>query len=335
MALLSVLDLSPVTGDATQAQAVRDTLEVVKAAERLGYHRFWVAEHHNIRGLGSPAPEVLIAAMSQITSRIRLGSGGVMLVNHSPLKVAEVFMELEALAPGRIDLGVGRALGTDPRTGAALRSAGSEAFPQYLALLSDWLLDASGRKPIPDEHRLHDIRANPSGPNCPELFMLCSSADSAAFAGQMGLGMVFAEFIARADGDQAVEVYRRAFEPSEFRREPWAGVALIAFAAETAEDAWRLDAPRRAGSVAMLEGQRQRFPAIDEAEAFLAERRGAPLLAAVEARTLASDAQTIRGKLRDKARASQADEVFVLSSGPTLADRVRSLELIAAQGASV
>src|SRR5579883_601119 len=164
MARLSVLDLSPVTGQATQAQAVRDTLEVARAAERLGYHRFWVAEHHNIAGLGSPAPEVLIAAMSQITSKIRLGSGGVMLVNHSPLKVAEVFMELEALAPGRIDLGLGRALGADPRTGAALRSAGSEAFPQYLALLSDWLLDASGQRPITDEHRLHDVRANPSGP---------------------------------------------------------------------------------------------------------------------------------------------------------------------------
>ena len=106
MTRLSVLDLSPVTGQATQAEAVRQTIEVAKAAERLGYHRFWVAEHHNIAGLGSPSPEVLIAALTQVTQRIRLGSGGVMLVNYSPLKVAEVFMELEALAPGRIDLGV-------------------------------------------------------------------------------------------------------------------------------------------------------------------------------------------------------------------------------------
>ena len=148
MPRLSVLDLSPVTGDATPAQAVRDTLEVARAAERLGYHRFWVAEHHNIKALGSPNPEILIAALSQVTSRIRLGSGGVMLVNYSPLKVAETFMELEALAPGRIDLGMGRALGADARTGGALRSVGSEAFPKYLSLLEAWLLDASGKLPI-------------------------------------------------------------------------------------------------------------------------------------------------------------------------------------------
>src|SRR3954468_6351329 len=231
MPKLSVLDLSPVTGDATQAQAVRETLEVARAAERLGYHRFWLAEHHNIAGLGSPSPEILIAALTQATSTIRLGSGGVMLVNYSPLKVAETFMELEALAPGRIDLGLGRALGADARTGGALRSVGSEAFPRYLALLSAWLLDAAGKEPIGDDHPLHDIKANPSGPSHPDLFMLCSGVESAIFAGQAGLGMVFAEFIARADADPAVAAYRQAFQPSAFRSEPWAGVALIAFAA--------------------------------------------------------------------------------------------------------
>jgi luciferase family oxidoreductase group 1 len=328
MPLLSVLDLSPVTGDATQAQAVRETLEVARAAERLGYHRFWVAEHHNLRGLGSPNPEILIAALSQITSRIRLGSGGVMLVNYSPLKVAETFMELEALAPGRIDLGLGRALGADPRAGGALRSVGSEAFPRYLALLSAWLLDASGEEPIGDDHPLHEIRANPSGPSHPDLFMLCSSVESAAFAGQAGLGMVFAEFIARADADPAVAAYRAAFQPSAFRSEPWAGVALIAFAADTAEQAWRLDAPRRAGSLAMLEGRRQRFPSIPEAEAFLAEREGTPLHAMVEARTIAGDAMGVLGQLAEKTRTTRADELFVMSTGPTLADRIRSLELL-------
>src|SRR3954468_3280645 len=172
MPKLSVLDLSPVTGDATQAEAVRETLEVARAAERLGYHRFWVAEHHNIRGLGSPNPEILIAALSQITTRIRLGSGGVMLVNYSPLKVAETFMELEALAPGRIDLGMGRALGADARTGGALRSVGAEAVHRYLHLLSTRLRDASGKAPIGDAHPLHDIHANPSGPSHPDLFVL-------------------------------------------------------------------------------------------------------------------------------------------------------------------
>ena len=225
--ILSVLDLSPVSGSNTQAQAVRESLEVAKAAERLGYHRFWVAEHHNIGGLGSPAPEILIAAASQITSTIRLGSGGVMLVNYSPLKVAEVFMELEALAPGRIDLGVGRALGADQRTGGALKSSGSEAFPQYFALLSAWLLDASGVEPITDAHPAREIHANPAGPSHPDLFLLCTSVESAIFAAQAGVGMVFAEFIARADGGPAVAAYKGNFRPSVFRSEPWAGIATI------------------------------------------------------------------------------------------------------------
>jgi luciferase family oxidoreductase group 1 len=325
---LSVLDLSPVTGDNTQAQAVRDSIAVAKAAERLGYHRFWVAEHHNIGGLGSPAPEVLIAALTQATNTIRLGSGGVMLVNYSPLKVAEVFMELEALAPGRIDLGLGRALGTDGRTGGALRSVGSDAFPHYFALLNAWLLDASGKEPITEAHPAHGIRANPSGPSHPDVFMLCSSPDSARFAGQAGVGMVFAEFIAHTDGGPAVESYRQAFEPSAFRAEPWAGVATMALAAETHEEAQRLDAPRRASGLAMLDNERRRFRSIELAQAFLDERAGDPRLAGVLARAITGDADEVKARLAHKARATGADEVFVMASGPTLETRIRSLELI-------
>ena len=326
---LSVLDLSPVTGAATQAQAVRETIEVAQAAEALGYHRFWMAEHHNIAALGSPNPEILIAAISQRTSRIRLGSGGVMLVNYSPLKGAETFMELEALAPGRIDLGLGRALGADARTGGALRSVGSDAFPQYFQLLSAWLLDASGKVPITDGHPLHDIRANPSGPSHPDLFVLCTSVESATFAGMMGVGMVFAEFIARAEAGPAIAAYRSSFQPSAYRSEPWAGTAVIAYAAETAETGWREDAPRRAGTVSMLSGRRRRFTDIEDAEAFLAEWTGTPLLADVEGRTIAGDAASVRTKLAAKAETAQADEVFVMATGPSLDKRIASLELLA------
>lgn len=326
---LSALDLSPVTGDATQAQAVRETIEVAVAAEAFGYHRFWVAEHHNIAALASPNPEILIAALSQRTTRIRLGSGGVMLVNYSPLKVAETFMELEALAPGRIDLGLGRALGADARTGGALRSVGSDAFPKYFELLSTWLLDASGKAPLGDDHPLRDIKASPSGPSHPDVFYLCSSPESAEFAGRMGVGMVFAEFIARAEGGPAVDAYRRSFQPSALRQEPWAGVAAIAYAAETAEAGWREDAPRRAATVSMLSGRRQRFADIAAAEEFLAAFAGTPLLADVESRTLAGDAETVSAGLTAKAQSAGADEVFVMSVGPTLPGRIRSLELIA------
>ena len=330
--LLSVLDLSPVTGGATQAQAVRETIEVAKAAEELGYHRFWMAEHHNIQALGSPNPEILIAAISQQTSRIRLGSGGVMLVNYSPLKVAETFMELEALAPGRIDLGLGRALGSDARTGGALRSVGSDAFPQYFQLLTTWLLDASGKVPMPESHPISDIKANPSGPSHPDVFVLCTSEESATFAGLMGVGMVFAEFIARSEAGPAVAAYRKAFQPSAFRTTPWAGTAVAAYAAATQEQAWREDAPRRAGTVSMLSGHRRRFMDVEGAEAFLAEWAGTPLLADVEGRTLAGDADFIRGKLAAKAESAGADEVFVMATGPSLAARIASLELIAATG---
>ncbi|HUZ12798.1 MAG TPA: MsnO8 family LLM class oxidoreductase [Caulobacteraceae bacterium] len=301
----SVLDLSPVSAEGgTQAGGVRDTLEVARAAERLGYRRFWVAEHHSIEHLSSPAPEVLIAALTQATRSIRLGSGGVMLPNYSPLKVAEVFMELEALAPGRIDLGLGRALGADYATGRALGSASSEVFPQYFALLSAWLLDASGVEPFPAGHPFSSVKANPRGPSHPDLFLLCSSADSARFAGMAGVGMVFAEFIARADGAPAVAAYREAFQPSIWRREPCAGVATIALAADTAAEAERLAAmtPRRPG-----------LP--EAAERFIRRIRG--------------DGAAVRAFLAEKLAATGADELFVMSGGPTLASRIRSLELIA------
>jgi luciferase family oxidoreductase group 1 len=304
---LSVLDLSPKPIDGSQAQGVRETIEVARAAERLGYRRFWVAEHHSIAHLSSAAPEILIAALTQATSTIRLGSGGVMLPNYSPLKVAEVFMELEALAPGRIDLGLGRALGADGITGRALGSATSEVFPQYFALLSAWLLDASGVEPFPAPHPFQTVKASPAGPSHPDLFLLCSSAESARFAGLAGVGMVFAEFIARADGSPAVAAYRQAFQPSVYRAGPFAAVATIALAADTAEEAERLAAqiprpPTRPGEP-------------PEGEGFLRRFRG--------------DGPAVCAWLDEKARLTGADELFILTAGPTLASRIRSLELIA------
>ena len=326
---LSVLDLSPVSGDGDQAQAVRDTIEIALAAERLGYRRMWMAEHHSMTTISSPSPEILIAALTQRTTRIRLGSGGVMLPNYSPLKVAETFMELEALAPGRIDLGLGRALGADARTGAALRSSSSEVFPHWFALLNAWLLDASGKEAFPAGHAASGVHASPRGPSHPDLFMLVSSIESAIFAGRAGVGMVFAEFIARADADGAVGAYRQAFTPSPFRREPIAAAALIAFAAETHDEAVWLDAPRRAASLAYLEGRQQRFDTIETAQAFLDAKGDDPRLAANIARSLTGDGTQVREQLTDKLRTSGADEIFVMSAGPSLETRIRSLELIA------
>ena len=304
---LSILDLSPISIGGSQAQAVRDTVQLAKAAERLGYKRIWMAEHHSITHLSSAAPEILIAAISQVTSTIRLGSGGVMLPNYSPLKVAETFMELEALAPGRIDLGLGRALGADGVTGRALGSQMSDVFPQYFALLSAWLLDASGVEPFPSPHPFANVKASPSGPSHPDLFLLCSSIDSARFAGMVGVGMVFAEFIARSDGAPAVAAYREAFQPSVYRQTPFAGVATIALAADTAEEADRL--------AALVPRPPQRPGEPPESEGFVRRFRG--------------DGPAVRAFLAEKAAHTRADEIFVLNGGPTLESRLRSMELVA------
>jgi luciferase family oxidoreductase group 1 len=332
MTVLSVLDLSPIRAGETPAAAIRETVALAMAADRLGYNRFWVAEHHSSRSFASASPEILIAAMSQRTSRIRLGSGGVMLVNYSPLKVAEQFMELEALAPGRIDLGVGRALGADLRTGGALRSAGSEAFPQYFALLNAWLLDAAGKEAFPFGHPAHGVRAQPQGPSHPDLFVLCSSVDSARFAGAVGVGMVFAEFIARREATEAIAAYRAAFQPSIFRQTPWAAAGVAALAAETAEEAARLEIPRRAWGLAFAEGRAGVFPTPEKAEADL-KARGAEAVSPEEGEfSFTGDGPTVRAALDAKAAAIDADELFLITFAPTLADRVRSLELIAGVG---
>jgi luciferase family oxidoreductase group 1 len=326
-ALLSVLDLSPIRAGETPAAAIRETVELAKAADRLGYHRFWVAEHHSSRSFASASPEILIAALSQVTTRIRLGSGGVMLVNYSPLKVVEQFMELEALAPGRIDLGVGRALGADMRTGGALRSAGSEAFPTWFALLNAWMLDAAGRDAFPTSHPAHGVRAQPGGPTHPDLFVLCSSTESARFAGMAGVGMVFAEFIARHDAADAITAYREAFQPSIFRQQPWAGVGVGALAADSTEEAMRLDAPRRAWGHAFAEGGAGPFLSIDAALADL-KARGAETAGDEDRRfAFVGDGPTVRGDLQAKAQAVRADELFLITFAPTLEARARSLEL--------
>ena len=327
---LSVLDLSPVGAGLTPAEAIRQSIELAKAAERLGYNRYWLAEHHSMTALAGTAPEILIAAISQNTDRIRLGSGGVMLPNYSPLKVAEVFMMLEALAPGRIDLGVGRALGADMRTGAALRAAGGEAFPQYFALLNAWLLDAAGKEPFPEHHPAKGIRAQPQGPSHPDLFLLVSSVDSARFAGQAGIGMVFSEFIARTDAGPAVAAYKEAFEPSVWRSEPFAGIGLIALAADTAEQAERLDTVRKAAMLNFLQGSAGPAPTVEEAVARLERERDNPTMLALISQCITGSGEEVKAALADKLASTGADELFVMASGPTLESRVRSLELISA-----
>src|SRR5207249_6933663 len=219
MLILSVLDQSPVRSGGTAADAVHETLELAQHCERLGYHRYWLAEHHASAGLAGTSPEVLISQVAARTSRMRVGSGGVMLQHYSALKVAEQFRMLETLFPGRIDLGIGRAPGSDPRTARALAHAaaalGPERFPEQIADLIAWLHDR-----LPPDHPFAGVRAMPTGPTAPELWLLGSSDSSAALAAYFGTAFSFAHFINAEGGAEVTRAYARQFRPS-----PWTPAA--------------------------------------------------------------------------------------------------------------
>src|SRR5688572_1153460 len=230
---LSVLDLAPVGAGSDAAHALRASLALVQEAERLGYHRYWVAEHHNMPGIASSAPAVLIAHLASITERIRLGSGGVMLPNHAPLVIAEQFGMLEALHPGRIDLGIGRAPGTDPRTAAALRRTQHLAEPDLPEQLGELYGFFNGT--FPPDHPYREITAVPARGNQPAIWLLGSSDYSARLAGLLGLPFSFAHHFAAAGTLAALDVYRRSFRPSAALAEPYVMLGVAVLCADTHE----------------------------------------------------------------------------------------------------
>src|SRR6187401_966299 len=207
---LSVLDLAPVSEGSTAGEALRDAVDLAQLCERLGYHRFWFAEHHGMPNIACSAPEILIAHVAAATSSIRVGSGGIMLPNHAPLRVAENFHTLEALHPGRIDLGVGRAPGTDPAASRALRPFDAEQFPDQLRELQ-----ALSAQAFPAGHPFATIRVIPDEVQLPPIWVLASSGATAAMAGSMGLGYGFARHFSPAPPMPAIDAYRAAFRPSE------------------------------------------------------------------------------------------------------------------------
>ena len=227
---LSILDQTPIPAGSTAPEAIANTLDLAKQAESFGYHRYWVAEHHNSTGYAGAAPEVLIAAIAAATSTIRVGSGGVMLSHYSPLKVAEVFHALSALHPGRIDLGLGRAPGGGSAAADALARGAAEFtnddYPALLGQLQSYLAGPVG-----------EVHASPLDTTQPPVWLLASGLSSATLAGQLGLPLAWAHFISRSDGPSAVETYRQAFVPSAQLDEPRVTLAVSALAADTDEDA--------------------------------------------------------------------------------------------------
>ena len=328
---LSVLDLSPIPSGSTAGDALRNTLDLARHAEALGLCRYWLAEHHNAGGLACPAPEIMIGQVAAVTSSLRVGAGGIMLPNHTALKVAESFRVLHALFPGRIDLGLGRAPGTDPRTAAVLRRSREalvvDDFPEQLAELTRYLDDDDP----PRTGFGGSIRAIPTNVPSPELWMLGSSeAGGALLAAQRGLGFAFAHHINPDDTTRVLGRYREAFTASPRRREPWAILALAVVCAETDALATRLASSGELAMVRFLQGIRDRpLPSVEEALAYRYDEHEQALLLGRGGHILVGDVARVRARLGALVESSGADEVMVMTHVHDHAARKRSYELVA------
>jgi luciferase family oxidoreductase group 1 len=320
---LSVLDLSPVAAGTTSGEALRHTTELARRTEELGYHRFWVAEHHNMPAIASSAPAVLIGHLADATSRIRVGSGGVMLPNHAPLVVAEQFGTLEALHPGRIDLGIGRAPGTDQLTALALRRTmeglSAEQFPQELIDLIG--LFTGGDAPA-------RITATPGLGDMPAIWLLGSSGYSAQLAGLLGLPFSFAHHFSAANTLPALALYRENFRPSQWLERPYAMVAVNTICADTDERAKWLAGPAALSFLRLRTGMPQPLATPEEAAAhpYTPEEREMAWTRFDQQAIGSPD--TVRAQLSGLLERTQANEMMLTTMVYDIGDRIRSFELI-------
>jgi luciferase family oxidoreductase group 1 len=322
---LSVLDLSPVGAGVAPSQAVRDSIELAIAADGLGYTRCWFAEHHSMASIATSAPEVLIAHAAARTARIRVGAGGIMLPNHTPLRVVEIFRTLEALHPGRIDLGLGRAPGTDPIAAAALRRSGD---PNIDHLLAELLAFEDGQ--FPERHPFSRIVPMPSDVRCGAIWVLGSTPAGAAIGAQLGAPYAFAGHFAMRDAQGAIAHYRRSFAPSRRRAAPYAMCAVTVICGEDDEHARRLAAPVRVAIVHARTGRRAPIPTIEDALAHRFTPEEQAIADDFHAGAVIGGPDRVRDRLRALARELAADELMVASLVPSLPDRLGSLERIAA-----
>jgi luciferase family oxidoreductase group 1 len=330
---ISLLDLTPIAPGASAGQAIRNSVELAQLAESLGYRRVWYAEHHNTAGLAAGSPEVMIAHVAAQTSHIRVGSGGVMLPNHAPLAVAERFRLLEAIHPGRIDLGLGRAPGTDPRTAGALRryidNATGDDQPD---LLAEMLAFDEGT--FPAGHPWAGIRPIPAESALPPIWLLGSSDYSARLAAEMGLGFAFAAHINLAGALRAMHDYRIRFRPSRFNARPHAILALSVTVGETMEQA---DDLAHIGDLVMLRlrtGQPLVYPTLEEALAFPFSREQRAALESMGTRAFLGDAATVLAAVERFADECVADEIMLTTRLADPAHRQLMVRGIAAAAAT-
>lgn len=329
---LSVLDLVPVESGGSAAASVHRCAELAQLAERMGYVRLWFAEHHGMPAVASAAPEVLIAHAAALTKTLRLGSGGVMLPNHAPLRVAEAFRTLSALYPGRIDLGLGRAPGSDVQATRALRAVDGEHFPNLLAELLVW----SGVTPLPEGHSMRGLKAMPDDAPLPPIYLLGSSGASAEMAGAAGMGYSFASHFSPAPAAPAFEAYRQAFVASAQFAEPHTILGVSAVCAPTEEEAQYLSATMDLAWVRIRSGRFAPLPSPEEALAYSYSEAEQALVRGFRRLVVVGSPASVREQIEAKAAACDASEVMITSNIHSHAARLRSYELVAqAFGASV
>jgi luciferase family oxidoreductase group 1 len=323
---LSVLDLAPVPAGSPPGQALHNSLDLARAVDRLGYFRYWVAEHHNLPAMACPSPEIMIGQIAAATTRLRVGSGGIMLPNHSALRIAEAFKVLEALFPDRIDLGIGRAAGTDPRTAYALRRAGQsvEDFPQQLAELA-----AFSHGGFPDDHPFRSVVAEPFDVALPPVWLLGSSDYGARLAAQLGVGFAFARHMNPKGAEEMMLLYRDSFQPSPALAEPAAILAVSAICADTPARAEELVGSMGLAVLNMRTGRPSPLPSPEDAAAYDYNDAEADQIRRFRRAQIVGDAAAVRDEIADLADRTQADEVMVMSMVYHHDERVRSYQLIA------
>jgi luciferase family oxidoreductase group 1 len=325
---LSILDISPVSSGSSSTAALRNTLDLARLADDLGFIRYWLAEHHSSALIASSVPEVMIGHVASVTKRIRVGSGGVMLPNHAPLKVAETFRLLEALHPGRIDLGIGRAPGTDSLTALALRRSrqalAADDFPEQLGELMAFLADD-----FPADHPFRAITAMPAGVETPPIWLLGSSDYSARVAAVLGLGFAFAHHIHPEPAVEALRLYRESFRPSAHFAAPQALLAVSVICAETDERAEKLAGPARLAFLRYSQGMLEPLPSVAEAEAYPYTGVERAWIEGHRARSFAGSPETVREHVSRLAERAGVDEVMVTTMTHSHADRRRSYTLLA------
>jgi luciferase family oxidoreductase group 1 len=335
--LLSILDQSPIISGLDPRRAINETLALARRADQLGYTRYWLAEHHAVAALADPCPEVLLARLGAETSRLRIGSGGVLLPYYSALKVAEVFRMLEALYPGRVDLGIGRAPGGDARTAQAVgggRFPDAEHFPEQV-----WEIVGHLDGTLPSAHPFKRVRAQPEVDGAPQIWLLGSSNYSGALAAQLGLRFAFAHFINAHGGDQVTRDYRAQFQPrtsattdpTPRETAPQAIVCTFAICAASDAEAERLAASVDLRRLHMALHIDRPFPTLEEAERHVYTEEHRNYVMSQRERAVIGGPEKCRREIEELARRYGADEVMVLTIAGDYASRMRSYELLAGE----